>query len=300
MRRIALTALLLAAGIAVLAQEGNALFRTLRVGLKVRYKSTRKTLTEAKGDWRKSGGERTKGKEKTLEIVERDWTETVLGVKHGEGHLLQRTYASSTKGTAKSVSTPGKPEKTDRTSLNGKTMFLRRAGISIGLQVKQGSLEGEEEGELKFLEQLYVIVPDGPVKQGSSWEPDGTKVAKTLFDGIWDETNFKSKAKCTYKGNDKIGGRPCAKIALALGIDVAQFGSIPEIHIEYVGNVFVSLDNGVILGYDLTGPLRMKGRSKENDAEVEWILEGSRTESLRGEIQEEGGELEGGSLEIPS
>ena len=145
MRSVPILSLLLLACLAVDGQEGKALFRTLRVGMKIRYKSVMRTATENKGDWKKSGGERTKGKEKTLEIYEREWTETVLGIKQGQGHLAERKYEVSSKGTAKAATMPSKPDSVERTGINGKLVYLYRGPGSVTLGVKSGTLQGEEE-----------------------------------------------------------------------------------------------------------------------------------------------------------
>ncbi len=279
------------------AQEGTPLFRTLRVGLTVRYQWSQKTTLETKGDWIK-GSEKTRGKEKQLAVKEQTWKEVVLGVIEGEGHLLQRVYENSTAGVAKSSSTPKKVDPL-RTGLHGKTLFVRSKPPSLHLHVLQGSLEGEEESELKFLEHLYGLLPVLPVKTGQSWDADGARIARCMFDGIYDPTNFSVKARCTYRGNEKVAQRACAKIQVAMTIDVSAFGEIPEVHVELAGPVFLSLDTGVILGYDLAGPIRYKARMKDGEAWIDFISEGYRTQTLRGELLEEGTDLQGGELEIP-
>jgi hypothetical protein len=138
-------------------------------------------------------------------------------------------------------------------SLEGKTITLRKHGDQVTVTVAKGKLDRKDEEALKDEEggpSAPPFFPDRDVAPGDEWSPDFSRFVAAIGKGLQ-----KATARARFQEVLDYSGHPCARIALDLGLTGQPEGFPAPITLQLSGHVYQALDLQRTLSYDLTGPV---------------------------------------------
>jgi hypothetical protein len=223
-------------------------------------------------------GGRTKGKWRLFEQKIRVYTQKIVEATAEGTRTLELNFDQAVKETLQ-------PPKKDKTRVNA-TLHRRRVwvgflndsivrieptppdslsqGGALAAPVAPGALApppiaDDDKGDILFAEKLYSTFPKGEVKPGQVWVLEPDVVGRAIFSFAYNPAQHAVEGKCQYKGTASLDGRKCARIAMQLK-GSGQIGDLTQaLHIETApeGFLLVALDDGCILAYDLTGPVKI-------------------------------------------
>jgi hypothetical protein len=130
---------------------------------------------------------------------------------------------------------------------------------------------------LAFLEPMENdddLFPEGPVKPGSTWTVDGSKLRKFLGTAC---TSLSGKATMTFERMNTVNGEPCARIQLALRLKgkILDGDNNPlSFDLDIKGPLYRSLKSGYNAWYVMSGTLQMGGTVVSSGYRVQMEING--------------------------
>ncbi|MBI3269600.1 MAG: hypothetical protein HYZ53_11310 [Planctomycetes bacterium] len=251
------------------------------------------TSTGQRGD----PGSRTSVSGHAVERTLRRYLQKVV-LSNPDGEFrIDRKYEKS----VKEVSKPGS-EKRDAyaTELQGKVVSIIGANGSWDASSETFDLSGEARNDVCFSEQIYALLPKKPVRLGEQWGLRGAEIGPLFFPGDYNDEGFKIQAYGVLKQVTKFQNTNCAHIGLTLRLEVQKTESAPGKRMEVKGYAFFSLEDGVFLELDLSGPTQIDSGIEGADrfeATGKWRLKVRAKVLAKGqapEMQEPGGGDGGG------
>lgn len=200
------------------------------------------------------------------------YTQDVLGVD-GKGRPtgIRRVYSVS----RKSDTEPGAEAKERVTSLQGKTVAVRRAGGKVTVTSSGGKLHPDDHKSMLSVmdhpEQEFF--PDRELGPGDEWQVD-PKIARTMFKG-----EGTAQIRCKWEETVEHAGHRCARISVEMDIQAMPMDSPGPITMKLAGNLHHALDLGRMLSIDFAGPIMMTGEKTENG--VAYKFKGDGTMRIR-------------------
>jgi hypothetical protein len=188
------------------------------------------------------------------------YREKVLAVDQKGPSAIRRAYT-----IARSVTTdPYLNETTKVSSLQGKTVTVRRVADQVTVTAEPGKLSPEDEkslaGELSHPEMEFF--PDHDVAPGEEW-PIDPHVMITLFPGM-------EKASARYRFQQVVtyAGHPCAQIHTTAEVQGQAPGTNVPMTIKLSGDTYRALDFQRIVEEDDTGPVTVEGQQDQNGVRI--------------------------------
>jgi hypothetical protein len=198
-----------------------------------------------------------------LPFTERErqsYREKVLAVDQKGRSTIRRTYT-----IARSVTTdPYLNETTKVSSLQGKTVTIRRVGDQVTVSAEVGKLApGDEKslvGELSHPELEFF--PDHEVAPGEEW-PIDPQVMITLFPGM-------EKASALYRFQQVVpyAGHTCARIHVSAEVQGQAPGTTVPMTMKLSGDMYRALDLKRTVEEDDTGPVTVEGHMDQNGVRI--------------------------------
>lgn len=183
------------------------------------------------------------------------YTEDVVSVDaRGLPTGLRRAYSVS----RRSDTGPTGEAKERATSLQGKTVAVRRAGGKVTVTSAGGKLHAEDHNRLMAaLEHPdQELLPDRDVGPADTWDVT-RKLAPALFGG------GSSKISAKFEEIVEHAGHRSVRLAAALEMKGQPKGSPGPITVKLEGNVYHALDLRRPLSTDLVGPVTMTAAKTE-------------------------------------
>jgi hypothetical protein len=213
------------------------------------------------------------------------YTEAVLAIDKEGPTSVRRVYSAK-----RSVETdPGGNEEVKVSSLQGKTITIRRSGQKISVTPAAGRVAEEDRKELsEELDSPDVdFFPRHPVAPGDDWTVD-PKAAATLFKGA-------ERASMTGKFVEVVSyrGLRCARI----GIHVEAAGSFGEekepmaMVMTLQGSIHHALEINRTVSIDMAGPVTVSSRLEEGGTSLKLSGEGTMRATLLHHWEKVGGQV---------
>jgi hypothetical protein len=201
--------------------------------------------------------------ELVVPIVSRErktYTETVLAADARGASSLRRVYT-----VARSQSSyGGEPPKVTTSSLQGKTVTLKRFGDRLVLSVLKGKLAPEDEKGLRRdldpKRPELDFFPDREISPGDEWSPDPA-VLRRMMDGAQ-----KAEAKLKFVEITEFAGHRCGRFHATIdaeGTYDAGDRKMP-ITMNLSGDSYFALDLERWVSTELSGPVSMHGETTQN------------------------------------
>jgi hypothetical protein len=169
----------------------------------------------------------------------------VLGTDGPLPFALRRYYA-----IARSYSRlPGGADRVATSSLQGKTITLRRIGEKIAVTPNRGRLNPRDRTRLvrELADPRDPVIPDREVAIGESWTVDPEGVGR-YFPGA-----SHADMRVTLREVKPLAGRLCALLHLTVGLE-SKFGGLP-MKAQLEGDLTYALDLRRSLSLTLRGPV---------------------------------------------
>jgi hypothetical protein len=195
------------------------------------------------------------------------YSEQILAVDRKGKSGLRRVYA-----VALSVETdPSGARKEKVSSLQGKTVAVRRRGGKVVVTCTPGKLSPEDQKPL--LDDLdndeAAFFPDRDVAPGDEWTVD-PKMASRIFDDVQS-----AAIRCRFEEVTEHGGHECARLRMAIDLKGQPEGMPGQLTMKLAGDGYYALDLDRPLTLDLAGTITMQGKSKENGVDVIYTGDGT-------------------------
>ena len=210
---------------------------------------------------------------KTASSEQEKYTQDVLGVDgRGRPTGIRRAYSVS----RKSDTEPGADPKVRVTSLQGKTVAVRRTGGKVTVTTSGGKLAPEDHKSMLSVldhpEQEFF--PERDLGPGDEWQVD-PKIARTIFKG-GDST---AQIRCKWEETVEYAGHRCARISIQMDIQGMPADSPGPLTMKLAGSLYHALDLGRMISIDFAGPIEMTGEKTENG--VVYKFKGDGTMRIR-------------------
>jgi hypothetical protein len=210
-----------------------------------------------------------------LAVKEREvYVETLLAVgAKGRPTALRRSYAVSTK----TVSNPGGMPKEEVSSLQDKTVTVRRVGNRVTVTVDKGRLSPEDHAEMmKALKRVQArFFPDRPLEIGESWFLSVPHPSE-IFEGAKKATVSGRLVEVTQREGHR---------AAHLRVSVELAGRIPgaplSIDAKLSGDIYHALDVQRPLAGDLSGPITVSGEAAQQGSTMRMTGRGTMSMKIR-------------------
>jgi hypothetical protein len=230
-------------------------------------------------------GGRSKAKGEHLEYKVRSYTQLIVEAPPDDPRVLELLFGAATKETMK-------PNGKERVKINT-TLHKKRVKVAIDgntivrVEPSAGTVSGEDQGDLLFAEKLYSAMPQGEVTPGKVWPIDPDAAGRAIFGAGYDPSLHAVEGKCQFKGTATAGGRRCAKVLVQLKARGQFGGGASSIELAPEGTLHFALEEGFILSYDLTGPVRVT--SADEAAGVAFNGQGTFTLRYKATLADDGG-----------
>lgn len=182
--------------------------------------------------------------------------------------VLRRTY-SVARGVDADPTTGQEHRRVS--SLQGKTVVIRRDGDTVKVTADRGKLAPEDRRTL--LEALdhadMDLMPDHDVAPGDEWSVDPRFAASSL-EGV-----RKADIKCRFLEVAQHAGRQCAHIRVNIDLDSQPENSPGSITMKLSGDLYQALDLKRSFGVELSGPVTLTGREAKDGVTYFFSGEGS-------------------------
>ncbi len=232
-----------------------------------------KAKATVKGAWGDPTG-KTSGTGKFIERKSREYAEEVVEVS--EGHVkLTRTYSSSLK---ESLKPSGAKKTSERTALFGRVITIVREGAAQGVTSDLGEVTGDDAGDATFVDQIYALLPSGPVQVGKGWDVDPAALGHAIFHEGYNPALMHLKGKAVLRDVSGKEGDRVARIALDWSLKLDKVEKSPGIEYRLTGVATFHVDRGRFLALEVEGPISLDMSDGENRME----LEGKMSLSYRG------------------
>ncbi len=184
------------------------------------------------------------------------YREKVMAVDQKGPTVVRRTYT-----IARSVTTdPYLHETTKVSSLQGKTVTLRRVGNQVTVAAERGKLAAEDEKSLarELSHSEMEFFPDRDVAPGEEW-PIDPHLLLAMFPGV-------DKADAQYRFQQVVpfAGHPCAQIHVTVEVQGEAPGTGVPMTIKLAGELYRALDLKRTVAEDESGPITVSGTKAEN------------------------------------
>ena len=199
------------------------------------------------------------------------YTEEILGVKDGEPTAARRVYT-----VAGELETDSSGEKkVTVSSLQGKTVTIRRKGDGVDVAAAEGALDEKAMKELKTAldHNGRYFFPDREVAPGDEWSVD-EKTATRIFDGAEKVTLTGKLLELT-----EYQGHKAARVGIVMEAVLKQEDGPGPILMTLKGDLYHALELDRMLSLDLSGPVVMKGEVEQDGVKVQ--LDGQGTARMR-------------------
>ena len=214
------------------------------------------------------------GNTSTIKVSSRERTsyrEDVLAVDARGPASLRRTYSAS-----RSSDTGPDGTKVKTSSLQGKTVTLRRVGQKVTVLARGGTISAEDRKSLtdELRSPEAKLFPDHPVAPGDEWEVD----ARELMRSFATEGNLDRAAmKARFQDIVPYGGYQCARVHVTLELSGRPSTEPFEMSATLTGYVYHALKIQRSVGADLTGPMTIRGQTEGDGVKAEMKGDGTMT-----------------------
>lgn len=182
---------------------------------------------------------------------------------------LRRTYS-----VARESEKNPDGEKNTVSSLQGKTITLKKVGGKTVISVNKGQLQKKDREEVSndLDSDQMPFFPPHPVAIGEEWEVDTKKLGR-LFHDLG--KSGKAEAHGRLDELTEKDGHPIARVHLTLHVE-RQTGDEPRMVMDLQGDLIHRTDLQRTLSVDAAGPLTFKGQANGFDfdgqgtAEMKW------------------------------
>ena len=219
------------------------------------------TVRGAYGD--PSGIAKQSGKYKERKI--REYAEEVLESSEA-GTKVTRAYSNSLKEVLKPS---GKKESSERTALFGRTVTIERAGASQKLTSELGPVEGDDAGDVVFVDQVYALLPRHSIAVGKGWDVDADALGRAIFHEGYNPSLMHVSGKAILRDVSGKEGERIAKIALDWDVKLDKMDKIPGIAYHLTGVAMFHVDRGRFLSLEANGPIEIDMSDGGNRLELE-------------------------------
>jgi hypothetical protein len=206
-------------------------------------------------------------------VVTTEEEEEILEVK---GREVTKTKALVVKELTKTSMEGGDTEE-KAGELEGETILTERAKDGTWThKLAEGKATEEQEKELKKRngpENEDEIYPEGKVPVGHTWKVDAAKM-KSLTGGTF--TDVKGKMDQTFLKVEKVNGEECAVVETkgTMTGKMKDDDGTPDVELKITSTSWRSLKTGLELKGNFKGTIRIEGKTKINDEEVDMKLTG--------------------------
>jgi hypothetical protein len=195
------------------------------------------------------------------------YREKVLAVDQKGPSAFRRTYT-----VARTVTTdPYLNETTKVSSLQGKTVTVRRVGDHVAVTAEPGKLSPEDEksmtSELSHTESAFF--PDHDVAPGEEW-PIDPHLMIAFFPGM-----EKASARFRFQQVASFAGHPSAQIHTTMEVQGQDPSSGVPMTIKLSGDMYRALDLKRTVAEDDTGPVTMEGQKEQNGMRIHFSGHGT-------------------------
>jgi hypothetical protein len=156
-------------------------------------------------------------------------------------------------------------------SLQGKTVVVRREGDTVKVVVEKGTITpGDRKSLLQALDHPDMeLMPDHDVAPGEEWTVDPQFLASTLDDVQ------KADLRCRFLEVAQHAGRQCAHLQITIELIAQQAGSPAPIKMKLSGDLYQPLDLKRSLGVELSGPVTVTAQQASNGVTLFFQGEGT-------------------------
>ncbi len=199
------------------------------------------------------------------------YREKVLAADQKGPSAIRRTYT-----VARTVTTdPYLNQTTKVSSLQGKTVTIRRVGSQVTVSAEGGKLLPEDKKNMisELIHADGEFFPHHDLCLGDEWPIDPT-VMFALFPGVQ-----KADARYRFQQVTSHAGRPCAQIHVTMDVQGTAPGTSVPMTIKLSGSLYRDLDLKRTVAEDETGPVTIEGEQEQNGTTVH--LSGQGTMHVR-------------------
>lgn len=183
----------------------------------------------------------------------------VTTVKDGQPVETETETKESTQKQKMTIN--GNPKENEKTEpLQGLTMVSKLVDAKWKNQLKTGEPTPEQQKALDKVGgfESNEMYEDKPVAVGASWTVAPENINKML--GESSTTNTTGTMQCKFDRVEKLDGRPCAVVAVALKVSGTPEGQPgTTLTMELKGNIYRALEEKVDVKIDLNGTMKMEG-----------------------------------------
>lgn len=214
------------------------------------------------------------GNASTIKFSSRERTsyrEDVLAVDAQGPARLRRTYAVS-----RSADTDADGTKVNVSSLQGKTVTLRRVGQKVTVLARGGKISAEDRKSLtdELRNRPPKLFPDHAVAPGDEWEVDARDLMRSFAtEGSLDRAVMKAR----FQDIVPFGGHQCARVHVTLELSGRPTPQPFEMTSTLSGYVYHALKIQRSVGADLTGPMTIRGHTESDGVQAEMKGDGTMT-----------------------
>ncbi|GEM_PF-2636283 len=219
------------------------------------------TVRGAYGD--PSGIAKQSGKYNERKI--REYAEEVLESSE-TATKITRAYSNSLKEVLKPS---GKKVSSERTALFGRTVTIVRAGASQQITSELGPVEGDDAGDVVFVDQVYALLPRHSIAVGKGWDVDPEALGRAIFHEGYNPAIMHVSGKAILRDVSGKEGERVAKIALDWDVKLDKMEKIPGITYHLTGVAMFHVDRGHFLSLEASGPIEMDMSEGGNRMELE-------------------------------
>jgi hypothetical protein len=195
------------------------------------------------------------------------YQEKVIAADARGPSAIQRTYT-----VARGVFTDATGQEHRRaSSLQGKTVVIRRQGDEVKVTTALGKLAPEDRKSLlDAVDHTDMdFLPDHEVSPGDEWTVDPKSMVKML------EGFDKADIKCRFQEVAAHAGYQCAHIQITMDLSGAPADAPGPIAMKLTGDLYQPLDLKRSLGVDLSGPVTLTARQAQNGVTLFFSGEGT-------------------------
>ena len=184
----------------------------------------------------------------------------MLAVDRRGPSVVRRTYS-----IARTVTTdPQLHQTTEVSSLQGKTVTIRRTGEHVSVTSEPGKLSPQDEremaGELSHTDEE--CFPDRDVAAGEEW-PIDPHIMLALFPGM-----EKAEAQYHFQRVVPHAGHQCALIHVSAEVHGNAPGTPVPMTIKLDGELYHALDLKRTVSEDVMGPVTLEGRQQQGGVDL--------------------------------
>lgn len=148
-------------------------------------------------------------------------------------------------------------EKQRVSTLEGKTIVIKRTGQKTTVTPSSGKIAKEDEKGMTDELGAWVFFPDRPVREGDEWSADA-KLVGLLLGGAQ-----KGTVQCQFQKEVDFEGQRCARIYVVMNAAGRSQGAPGVSSMRLTGHLFQALDLRRMLALQLSGTVKMSGSIKE-------------------------------------